>query len=163
MRISNLLVPALCAVLIAGCAEATAPFNAAAASEALLKQDREWSQVASEGKDVDKIVSYWADDAVVIPSGQPIVEGKAALRAFVVASLAVPGFKIHWTSEKPSFSPDGHLAYMRGTNETTFTGENGPVTVRARALTVWRRESDGQWRCVADIWNDEPQPAPAKS
>ena len=158
MRISNLLVPIACAIVIAGCNQAPPPFDAAAASEALLKQDREWSELASAGKDVDRIVSYWADDAVVIPSGQPVVEGKAALRAFVVASLAVPGFRIHWMSEKPSFSPDGRLAYMRGTNETTFTGENGPVTVKARALTVWRHESDGRWRCVADIWNDEPPP-----
>ena len=159
MRIQNLLALALCMSVVAGCAAPLPTFDAAAASEALLKQDREWSQIASEGKDVDKIVSYWADDAIVIPSGQPVVEGKAALRAFVVASLAVPGFKIHWTSEKPSFSPDGHLAYMRGTNETTFTGDNGPVTVQARALTVWRHESDGQWRCVADTWNEGPPPA----
>jgi ketosteroid isomerase-like protein len=149
-------------LVVEGCAQQPPPFDAAAAAEALLKQDREWSTVASEGKDIDKIVSYWADDAIVIPSGQPIAEGKAAIRAFVVASLAVPGFKIHWTSEKPVFSPDGRLAYMRGTNEVTFTGENGPVTMHARALTVWRHDSDGQWRCVADTWNDEPAPPATK-
>lgn len=23
-------------------------------------------------------------------------------------------------------------------------------------MTVWRRDADGQWRCVVDLWNDPP-------
>jgi len=61
---------------------------------ALLKRDAEWSAVAYEGKDLEKILSFWADDAVVIPSGGPVADGKAAIRAFVQGALAVPGFKI---------------------------------------------------------------------
>ena len=47
----------------------------------LLHQDAEWSDLASAGKDVDKIVSYWSDDAVLIFPGQPVLEGKPAIRA----------------------------------------------------------------------------------
>jgi ketosteroid isomerase-like protein len=150
---------ALTALLLSsGCA---APrFDAAAESHALLQRDAEWSRVASEGKDVERIVSYWADDAVVIPQGQPAAEGKAAIRGFVQECLAIPGFKIHWVSDRVAFSPDGQLAYMRGNSATTVPGPNGaPITVPGRALTVWRREPDGQWRCVVDIWNDPPAAA----
>jgi len=83
----------------------------------LLRRDAEWADLASVGKDVDKIVSYWSDDAVLIFPGQPVLEGKPAIRAYVEASLKTPGFKIHWVSEKPAFSPDGKLAYMRGTDD----------------------------------------------
>jgi ketosteroid isomerase-like protein len=68
---------------------------------------------SAAGKDIDKIVSYWSDDAVVIEPGQPIYKGKAAIRAFVAASLQMPGFKIHWVSEKPELSPGGRMAYIR--------------------------------------------------
>jgi hypothetical protein len=37
--------------------------------------------------------------------GQPIVEGKAAIRAYVAASFSNPVFKIHWKSSKVTFSP----------------------------------------------------------
>jgi ketosteroid isomerase-like protein len=63
-----------------------------------------------------------------------------------------------------SFSPDGTLAYMRGTNETTLNGPDGkPVTISGRAITIWRKEADGQWRCAVDIWNEPPKPAPTGS
>ena len=37
---------------------------------------------------------------------------------------------------------------------------NGPdgalMTHTGRAVTIWRREPDGVWRCTVDIWNAEP-------
>ena len=56
-----------------------------------------------------------------------------------------------------SVSPDGKLAYMHGTNATTVPGPKGAlITIAGRGITIWRQESDGQWRCVIDIWNDPP-------
>jgi ketosteroid isomerase-like protein len=127
----------------------------------LLHQDAEWADLASAGKDVDKIVSFWSDDAVLIFPGQPVLEGKPAIRAYVEASLKTPGFKIHWVSEKPAFSPDGQLAYMRGTDELTSPGPNGTtITLHLRGISVWRRDADRQWRCVVDISNEEPSAPP---
>ena len=128
----------------------------------LLHRDAEWADLASAGKDVDKIVSYWSDDALLIFPGQPVLEGKAAIHDYVETSLKIPGFKIHWVSEKPVFSPDGKLVYMRGTDELTVPGPNGtPITLHLRGISVWRIDSDGQWRCVVDISNEEPPAAPA--
>ena len=108
-----------------------------------------------------EIVSYWSDDALLIFPGQPVLEGKAAIRAYVSASLKTPGFKIHWVSEKPAFSPDGKLAYMRGTDELTVAGPNGtPITLHLRGISVWRIDSDGRWRCIVDISNEEPPTTP---
>jgi ketosteroid isomerase-like protein len=145
---------------VSGCSRAS--FDREAEAAALLKRDAEWAEAASTGKDVERILSFWGDDALVLPPGQPLVEGKEAIRAFVAQSLKIPGFKIHWVSEKISFSPDGQLAYMRGTNETTLTGPDGKLmTVRGRGITVWRRDPDGQWRCIIDIWNEPPPSTPS--
>src|SRR5437667_10721624 len=127
-------------------------FDSASEQADLLRRDAEWADLASAGKDVDKIVSYWTDDAVLIFPGQPVLEGKAAIRAYVAESLNTPGFKIHWVSEKPVFSPDGKLAYMRGKDELTVPGPNGaPVTAHLRGISIWRLDADRQWRCVVDI------------
>jgi len=145
--------------LIFGCSHRD--FDPVTEQAKLLRRDAEWADLASAGKDIDKIVSYWSDDAVLIFPGQPVLEGKTAIRAYVSASLNTPRFKIHWASEKPVFSPDGKLAYMRGTDELTVPGPNGtPVTLHLRGVSVWRIDSDGEWRCVVDIANEQPPAAP---
>ncbi|MCM3876172.1 MAG: DUF4440 domain-containing protein [Thermoanaerobaculia bacterium] len=160
MKSSRLLVSLAAFVIFCGCS--TVRFDPAAERERLLRRDAEWAAAAAEGKDVSKIVSYWTDDAVVVPPGQPIVEGKAALRTFVDASLKMPGFSIRWKSEKPAFSPDGKMATLQGSNEMTMTGPDGKtISLKGRSVTVWRLEPDGQWRCAIDIWNDPPPATPA--
>ena len=122
----------------------------------LLKRDAEWSAAASQGKNIDLILSFWTDDAVVMPPGFPAVVGKDELRQYIERSLQIPGFKISWKSSDVKFSPDGNLAYMFSQNEVSMNGVDGkPFTTKGRAVTIWRRESDGEWRCAVDIWNTE--------
>jgi ketosteroid isomerase-like protein len=136
-------------------------FDSASEGEKLLRRDAEWADLAAAGKDVDKVVSYWSDGAVLIFPGQPVLEGKTAIRAYVAACFETPGFKIHWVSQKPTFSPDGKFAYMRGSDEATVPAGNGAtVTLHSRGVSIWRFESDGQWRCVVDISNEEPSATP---
>src|SRR4051812_4909174 len=44
----------------------------AAEKESLLHADREWSSAAAT-PNVDSVLSFWSDDAIVIPPGQPPV------------------------------------------------------------------------------------------
>ena len=123
----------------------------------LLQRDAAWAVAASEGRDVERVLSYWTDDAIVLPPGLPAVVGKAALRQYVEGSMRIPGFRITWTSTDVTFSPDGNLAYMFSRNAVTMNVPDGtPTTTKGRAVTIWRRESDGEWRCAVDIWNAEP-------
>ena len=84
----------LLALCTAGCAPSS--FDPAAESSKLAQRDADWSSASFEGKDIDRIVSYWSDDAHLLQPGLPPIDGKAAIRAFVTASLKIPGFKIHW-------------------------------------------------------------------
>jgi ketosteroid isomerase-like protein len=123
----------------------------------LLACDAEWATAALEGRDIEHILSYWTDDAVVMQPGLPAVVGKAALRQYVKESLKIPGFSITWTSTDATFSPDGNLAYMFGRNVVTMNAPDGTMTtMHGRSVTIWRLEPDSKWRCVVDIWNDEP-------
>jgi ketosteroid isomerase-like protein len=123
----------------------------------LLDRDAEWAALSSKGQDVERILSFWTDDARVYAPGLPVFSGTADLRRYVEGALAIPGFNITWSTSEASLSPDANLAYLLSTNTVTMAGPEGqPVTTRGRAVTVWRRESDGQWRCAVDIWNDQP-------
>jgi ketosteroid isomerase-like protein len=123
----------------------------------LLRRDAEWAAVASEGRDVECILSYWTDDAVVLPPDMRTIIDKAALRQYVESSLQIPGFRITWSSTDVALSPDAQLAYLVSGNAITTDAMDGrPVTTYGRAITIWRRDSEGQWRCAVDIWNAEP-------
>ena len=122
----------------------------------LLRRDAEWAAVSSKGRDIERILSYWTDDAIVLPPGLPAISGKPALREYVESSWKIPGFRITWTSTDVTFSPDGNLAYMLGRNQVAMDGPDGmPVTMKGRGITIWRRDPDGEMRCVVDIWNAE--------
>ena len=125
----------------------------------LLQRDAEWAALAAEGRDVEAILSYWTDDAVVLPPGFPAVTGKTALREYIQGGLQIPGFNITWSSRDVVFSPDGDLAYMFSENRVTMNGADGkPATTTGHAVTIWRREPNGEWRCAVDIWNASPAP-----
>jgi ketosteroid isomerase-like protein len=136
-------------------------FDPVIEGEKLLRRDAEWADLATAGKDVDRVVSYWSDDAVLMFPGQPVLEGKATIRTYVAGCFQTPGFKIHWVSEKPTFSPDGKFAYMRGNDEATVPAPNGgTITLHTRGISIWRFDPDGQWRCVVDISNEAPSETP---
>jgi ketosteroid isomerase-like protein len=125
----------------------------------ILRLDAEWSRMAATG-DVERIVSYWADDAAVFPPGAPPLVGKAAIREFVTQSFQVPGFSISWKTNEVVVAASGELAYGIGGNRVSFAGPDGtPVVVEGKAVTVWRRDGANGWKCVIDIWNDvRPSP-----
>jgi ketosteroid isomerase-like protein len=84
----------------------------------------------------------------------PAAVGKVELRQYVEGSMQIPGFRITWTSTAVTFSQDGNPAYMFSRNTVTMIAQDGtPTTTEGRAVTIRRRESDGQWRCSVEIWN----------
>lgn len=145
----------LVSLIVFGCRQNNVDLKAE--ENLILKTDSTWAVIALEGKDIDKIVSYWADDAVLLPPGQTAVRGKAALKQFVKESENIPGFSIHWKSSDVHFSPDGKMAYMYGENLMTMNDSTGKqISMTGRGYTVWRKESDGNWKCVVDTWNEPP-------
>lgn len=120
----------------------------------IARLDAEWLE-AAQARDVERVLAFWAEDATVLPPGSPPVVGKAAIREFVAKSFQAPRFRISWKTDRITVSHGGDMAYATGTNRVTFLGPDGnEVSMAGKAVTVWRKESDGVWRCVIDIWND---------
>lgn len=153
-RIRQIIV-LLALAALAGCAPEGVDVEAEEA--ALLQTDEAWAAVAFEGEEIDRIVSYWADDATLYSPAAPPVQGKEALRQFLSESLAIPGSSIGWEPAEVVVAPGGGLGYTTGENTLTAPDSAGNlVTIRGRYVTIWRKESDGSWKCVVDIFNEGP-------
>ena len=141
-------------LLVAGCMSVP---NVDREKDALVQRDREWAVLASQGRDIERIVAFWTDDATIYPPNGPAVTGKAAIRQYVQQSLAIPGFQIRWTPASAAVSADATLGYTTGENAVTVPGPDQKLmTIAGRYATVWRRDQGGDWKCVIDIWNSGP-------
>jgi len=127
-----------------------------AEGEKLMQLSNEWSQSIAT-KDVDKMVSYWADDAFVMQEGQPPLKGKQAIRQMVEESFKMPGFNISWQPESVEVSDNGDMAYMIENAQVSFTDSAGKaITIKNKAVTIWRKQPDGSWKNVVDISTADP-------
>jgi len=144
--------------------DADAKARGEAARNDLLRRDGEWAAAAGT-TDIERIVSFWSDDAVVTPPREVPVAGKPAIRKFVDESLKVPGFSVRWKPAEAVVSSSGDLGYTTGDNVFTFPDATGKVAAHpGRYVTVWKKDEAGRWRCVIDFWNEAPERAsiPAK-
>lgn len=127
-----------------------------AEGEKVMETSREWSQTVAT-KDIDKMVSYWADDAFLMQEGQAPLKGKQAIRQMVEESFKIPGFSISWQPESVEVSDCGDMAYLVENARVSFTDSTGKaVTVRNKAVTIWRKQADGSWKNVVDISTGDP-------
>jgi ketosteroid isomerase-like protein len=91
--------------------------------------------------------------------GQPSLKGKQAIREMLEGTSKIPGFKISWDPKMVSVSKSGDMAYMIEETQITMNDSLGkPFTEYNKAVTVWRKEANGTWKNVIDMWNANPIP-----
>lgn len=121
-----------------------------------MQVSREWSKAAATDS-IEKILSYWADDAVVMSPGQPALKGKSAIREMILGTSKIPGFKISWEPLSVSISENGDMGYLIEQNQITVNDSLGnPVTEFNKSVTIWKKDGDGTWKNVVDMWNATP-------
>jgi uncharacterized protein (TIGR02246 family) len=118
--------------------------------EAKIRElDAKWSETAS-ANDVDGTVSYYTDDASLLPPNAPMASGKQAIRATWVA-LLTPGNRLAWEAKKVEVARSGDMAYLIGTYQLTMKGAQD----RGKFVEVWKKQPDGQWKVAVDIFNSD--------
>jgi ketosteroid isomerase-like protein len=124
-----------------------------AIEQVLRDLDDQWSAAAGV-KDFEKIVSFYSDDAVVMPPNAPRATTKEAIRTIWKDLLT--DASISWKTKEVEVAQSGDLAYSSGTYEVTLNDPTGtPVKDRGKYLEVWKKQADGTWKCVMDMWNSD--------
>jgi ketosteroid isomerase-like protein len=126
-----------------------------AMEQALRDLDTQWSAAAG-AKDVEKTVSFYSDDAIVMPPNAPAAATKEAIRKSWQDLLSSAGLVISWKNTKVEVAKSGDLACISGTYELTKNDPSGkPINDRGKYVEVWEKQADGKWKCGTDIWNSD--------
>jgi uncharacterized protein (TIGR02246 family) len=130
-------------------------------SEADIKQIDELTQTAMNAavaKDFATWSSLFHDDAIVNPPNEPAVKGRAAIRAWLEKLPPITEFKLN--NDKVEGRED--LAYVLGSYTMTITPPGAPGAVKdsGKFVTILRRQTDGKWLCVVDMFSSDFPPVP---
>jgi len=134
---------------------ASAAADTKAIEQTLRDLDDQWSASAG-AKDLEKTISFYSTDAVVMPPNAPAATTGDAIRKSWQDLLSTPGLVIRWKTTKVEVASSGDLACLSGTYDVTMNDPSGkPVNDHGKYVEVWEKQPDGKWKCGTDIWNSD--------
>jgi uncharacterized protein (TIGR02246 family) len=135
-------------VLTAGCSS-----GSGSDAKAIQAKSELWSKAGS-AKDSASFATFYADDATVMFPNEPAFKGLDAIKAVLTPMMQDPNFALSFTTDKVEVS--GILAYTQGAVSLRTTGRDGkPFNDTGKYLTVWKKQPDGSWRAIEDIFNSD--------
>lgn len=94
---------------------------------------------------------------MLYPPSQAPVRGRAAIEAFFASFPPV----IDLAPDIDVIDGSGDTAFVIGSSVVTFAaeGDGQPVREKLKFVEIHRKQTDGSWMMVADIWNSSPSDA----
>jgi ketosteroid isomerase-like protein len=121
-------------------------------AETLRRLEGEFMKAAAEHGSAG-YMSYYADNAVEVPNGVPIITGKVNI-AKTMGFLDDKNNHLTWTPVGADISASGDLGYTYGTYEFSALGKDGkPVVDHGKYTSIWKKQKDGSWKVVLDMGN----------
>ncbi len=127
--------------------------NAKSEQLKLFATDKEWSDAIADG-DIDKIVSFWTEDAILYFPGAPIVIGRGSIKDIVRKNRTISGFSLEHKPAEVFVSSSNDLGYTTGTFNISLPDKNGKLIKRqGNYVCIWNKQNDGHWKCSVNIGN----------
>ncbi|HXM92683.1 MAG TPA: nuclear transport factor 2 family protein [Candidatus Dormibacteraeota bacterium] len=114
MTISGRLLLLLLLVVASSLSAPTQTSDTRSDEARIREASAEWGSAALN-RNLDKTVSFYAEDASYFPSGAPVAVGKDAIRKAWADFLAIPGMRLNTATRKVDVARSGDLAYEVGT------------------------------------------------
>jgi len=71
--------------------------------------------------------------------------------------FAMPGAKMRFQATKVEVSKSADLGYSTGVYQFAYKDAAGKeLNETGKFCETWKKQSDGKWKCIVDIWNAEP-------
>ena len=110
-------------------------------------------QEAVQKSDADKVASFYANDAIMLPANEEIVKGKQAIGEHW-KNTAQSNLKIK-VVETVELSGYGNIAYQINKTAVTYQTEGQEAKWNpSKNVHIWKKQADGGWKLHVDIWNN---------
>jgi uncharacterized protein (TIGR02246 family) len=104
------------------------------------------------------ILAHYADDAIILGSGGPMLQGKPAVAGFLQGLFAGNTFK-DVKGNVTDIMISGNLAVETGHYAMTVIPKNGSaVADQGKYIHVWKQSPDGSWKVVRYMANSDVAP-----
>lgn len=151
MRWTELSLPVVAAITVAGCAR---PLDTVAEERAIREIDRRFVH-AIVARDTMAIGDFYADEAEFLAPNAPRVSGRAAIRTAWARFLRLPNVSLYFSPTKVWVSSGGDLAYETGPYRLAYDGPKGKrLEDTGKFVVTWRKVA-GVWKAQYDIFNSD--------
>jgi uncharacterized protein (TIGR02246 family) len=142
-------------IILMGCTS-TPKVNIQAEKDAIQSMEDQWV-IALQTGDAEKILSFYASDAVIMNPNKPIITGLEAIRNATESMFADTTILLDTYTGKVDVievSASGDFAYARGQQEITLKTKEGLVKDKGKWVDILKK-TDGIWKVTVTIGNGD--------
>lgn len=122
---------------------------------AIAVADRAYAEAWLDN-DAEAIMATLTDDAVLVPSGLPVLEGPQAIRGFWWPEGSPPTTVTRFTLTQHEIQQEGTMGFVRGSFALEFEYDGKTYSSQGEYMSILRRQEDGSWRISRRMWSDRP-------
>jgi uncharacterized protein (TIGR02246 family) len=124
---------------------------------------KEFAKNMVEGNN-EKVLSMYTQDAISLPSYEPMQQGIEAIRA-ASDKMMKSGVKYNSFELTPvKITVNGNLIHEIGTYKinVSMPGMDKPMDDHGKYLTIWEKQKDGSLKVKIETWNSDVDPMAMK-
>lgn len=147
---------------VSGCGGESPEVHSASEERAAVEQTTATFHDALRNNDLERFMSFVADNVSFMPAGEPPVRGRPALRAWMERFLTQYRTTSLVLANREVMVGNGWAVEL-GTYEWGLApAAGGPTTTdRGNYMQVWQRQPDGSWRFAREVYNSSVPAMPA--
>lgn len=130
--------------------------DSTAAIAAINKADSLWDDQSAHNS-AEGWLGFYTDDAIMMPPGEKICTDTASRAASIKAMFAMNSVNMRFQATKTEVSKSGDLGYSTGPYQFSYKDATGKeMHETGKFCETWKKQTDGSWKCIVDIWNADP-------
>jgi ketosteroid isomerase-like protein len=140
------------AFLLAGCT--AQPTVDVEAERAALREAATAYHTAVGAKDGEAVVGMYDQSALMVPPNADLVEGLAGVQNYRFGFIENAAVEIDFEIQRVEVSAAGDIGWTLAIGEITINQAEGPPgRDLVRDFHTWKKQPDGSWKVVVDVWN----------
>tara|TARA_B100001146_G_scaffold134778_1_gene118289 strand:+ start:1288 stop:1764 length:477 start_codon:yes stop_codon:yes gene_type:complete len=111
---------------------------------------------AASTKDRAAVVALYDENALMVPPNADLVAKLEGVQGYRFGFLETPGVELQFEILRAEISTSGDIGWTLSIGDITINNPEGPPGRDIiRDFHTWKKQADGSWKVVVDMWNSE--------